>query len=57
MICKFTINHKINLIKNTFDMANASMYHQKEDSPWGFEVVVSNILILNSNNRAPFLIF
>ena len=30
-------------IKNTFDNANASIFYQKEDSPWGFEVSATNI--------------
>ena len=36
-------NNKSNATKNTFHNANASFFYQKEDSPWGFEVSISNI--------------
>ena len=36
-------NNKSNNISNTFDKANASLFYQKEDSPWGFEVSVTNL--------------
>ena len=29
--------------KTTFDTANASLFYQKEDSPWGFEVNATNL--------------
>ncbi|MBU2928094.1 carboxypeptidase-like regulatory domain-containing protein [Winogradskyella psychrotolerans] len=28
---------------NTFDTANASLFYQKEDSPWGFEINATNL--------------
>lgn len=36
-------NNKNQNITNTFDTANASLFYQKEDSPWGFEINASNI--------------
>ena len=35
-------NESLN-IKNTFDNANVSLFYQKEDNPWGFEINVTNI--------------
>lgn len=36
-------NNKNQNITNTFDTANASLFYQKEDSPWGFEVNATNL--------------
>ena len=36
-------NNKNQNINNTFDTANASLFYQKEDSPWGFEISATNI--------------
>ncbi|RPD99612.1 hypothetical protein EGM88_03450 [Aureibaculum marinum] len=29
--------------KNKFDVANASLFYRKEDSPWGFEFEITNL--------------
>ncbi|MEP5255824.1 MAG: carboxypeptidase-like regulatory domain-containing protein [Winogradskyella arenosi] len=36
-------NNKSLETKTTFDTANASLFYQKEDSPWGFEVNATNL--------------
>jgi len=36
-------NNKNSNTKNTFDNANASLFYQKEDSPWGFEINATNL--------------
>ncbi|WP_225035367.1 carboxypeptidase-like regulatory domain-containing protein [Winogradskyella sp. SM1960] len=36
-------NNKSLDTKTTFDTANASLFYQKEDSPWGFEVNATNL--------------
>lgn len=36
-------NNKSLNTKNTFDNANVSLFYQKEDNPWGFEINVTNI--------------
>ncbi|MEZ4855086.1 MAG: carboxypeptidase-like regulatory domain-containing protein [Gelidibacter sp.] len=36
-------SNKSNAIKNTFDTANASLFYQKEDSAWGFEISATNL--------------
>jgi hypothetical protein len=36
-------NNKNQGIINTFDTANASLFYQKEDSPWGFEINATNL--------------
>jgi hypothetical protein len=46
-------------IKNTFDNANASLFYQKEDNPWGFELAVSNLFntsFKQQNSFSSFLI-
>lgn len=35
--------NKSNHTKNTFDTANASLFYQVEDSPWGFEINATNL--------------
>ncbi|WP_239004451.1 carboxypeptidase-like regulatory domain-containing protein [Lacinutrix sp. WUR7] len=45
--------------KNRFENANASLFYQKEDSPWGFEVSASNIFdtkFKQQNSFSNFLI-
>ena len=45
--------------KNTFDTANASLFYQKEDSPWGFEVSATNLFdtkFKQQNSFSSFLI-
>lgn len=39
---------------STFDVANASLFYQKEDSPWGFEVSVNNIFDIGFKQRNSF---
>src|SRR5690606_2573975 len=51
--------NKTNGIKNTFDTANASLFYQKEDNPWGFEITAANIFDVRfkqQNNFNSFLI-
>lgn len=46
-------------IQNTFDTANASLFYQVEDSPWGFEINVTNIFnneFRQQNSFSDFLI-
>ena len=38
-----TYRNKTSAIRNTFDNANASLYYQKEESPWGFEIEATNL--------------
>lgn len=45
--------------KNTFDSANASLFYQVEDSPWGFEINATNLFdttFKQSNSFNSFLI-
>jgi len=45
--------------KNTFDNANASLFYQVEDSPWGFEINATNLFdttFKQSNSFNSFLI-
>ena len=45
--------------KNHFQIGNASLFYNKEDSPWGFEVDVNNIFDIrykNSNSFSQFII-
>ncbi|MFQ3238394.1 MAG: hypothetical protein ACI9NI_000672 [Olleya marilimosa] len=54
-----TFNNKTTNNTNQFDMANASLFYQTEDSPWGFEVSASNMFDLKfrqTNNFSNFLI-
>lgn len=46
-------------IETVFDTANASLFYQKEDSPWGFEINISNIFDVRykqQNSFSDFLI-
>jgi hypothetical protein len=46
-------------INNTFNLANASLFYQKEDSPWGFEVSATNLFdtqFKRQNSFSDFLI-
>lgn len=46
-------------INNQFDNANASLFYQTENSPWGFEIAVSNIFdtaFKQQNSFSSFLI-
>lgn len=40
--------------KNRNEMANASLFYQKEDSAWGFKISGTNILNAKFNNRNSF---
>lgn len=46
--------NKSNGIKNTFDNANASLFYQKEDSPWGFEITAANIFDVRFKQQNAF---
>ena len=41
-------------IKNTFDTANASLFYQVEDSPWGFEVNATNLFDVTFKQQNSF---
>ena len=41
-------------IKNTFDTANASLFYQVEDSPWGFEVNATNLFDITFKQQNSF---
>ena len=46
-------------LMNTFDLANASLFYQKEDSPWGFELSATNVFDVQfkrQNSFSDFLI-
>ncbi len=44
-------------IKNTFDTANTSLFYQKEDNPWGFELAVSNLFDVSFKQQNSFSSF
>lgn len=50
-------NNKSQAITNTFDTANASLFYQKEDSPWGFEVNATNIFDVRFKQQNSFNAF
>lgn len=41
-------------ILNTFDTANASLFYQVEDSPWGFEINVTNLFDVTFKQQNSF---
>lgn len=41
-------------LTNIFDVANASLFYQKEDSPWGFEISVNNFFDVRSKRQNTF---
>ncbi len=47
-------NNKIFNITNTFDIANTSLFYQKESSPWGFEVSANNLFDVCFRQRNSF---
>lgn len=49
--------NKSNQIKNTFDTANASLFYQKEDSAWGFEIMASNLFNISFKQQNSFSSF
>ena len=46
--------NKNNGITNTLDTANASLFYQKEDSPWGFEVNATNLFNVTFKQQNSF---
>jgi hypothetical protein len=50
-------NNKSQDITNTFDVFNASLFYQKEDSPWGFEINATNILDVRFKQQNSFNAF
>ena len=40
--------------RNTFDVANSSLFYQKENSAWGFEISVSNLFGVDFRQRNSF---
>ncbi|RCW93800.1 hypothetical protein [Winogradskyella arenosi] len=44
-------------IKTTFDTANASLFYQVEDSPWGFEVNATNLFDVKFKQQNSFNAF
>jgi hypothetical protein len=50
-------NNKNQNITNTFDTANASLFYQKEDSPWGFEVNATNLFDVRFKQQNSFNAF
>jgi len=56
---RFDCKNKDANISDVFDIANTSLFYQKEDSPWGFEVQVTNMFnttFKRSNSFSDFLI-
>ncbi|MEM1002507.1 MAG: carboxypeptidase regulatory-like domain-containing protein, partial [Bacteroidota bacterium] len=41
-------------LRNTFDVFNASLFYQKEDSPWGFELNATNIFDVRFRRQNSF---
>lgn len=50
-------NNKNQNIINTFDTANASLFYQKENSPWGFEVNATNLFDIRFKQNNSFNAF
>lgn len=50
-------NNKSEALVNTFDTANASLFYQKEDSPWGFEIAANNIFDVRFKQQNTFNAF
>jgi hypothetical protein len=51
---KSTFENSNRNVQNNFDMANTSLFYQKEDSEWGFEVEVSNIFDTKFKQQSSF---
>lgn len=47
-------NNKSNNTKNNFDSANASLFYQLEDSPWGFEINATNLFDMRFKQQNSF---
>jgi len=50
-------NNKNQNISNTFDTANTSLFYQKEDSPWGFEINATNLFDVKFKQQNSFNAF
>jgi hypothetical protein len=50
-------NNKTFGSKSTFDVANVSLFYQKEDSAWGFEISANNIFDIAFKQRNSFSSF
>ncbi len=46
--------NKNNAINNQFDTANASLFYQKEDAPWGFEINATNLFDITFKQQNSF---
>ncbi|MCG0017406.1 carboxypeptidase-like regulatory domain-containing protein [Winogradskyella sp. E313] len=44
-------------VRNTFDTANLSLFYQKEDSPWGFELNATNLFDVRFRQQSSFNAF
>lgn len=52
---KYTYNKQVTTgDSEDYQMANASLYYNKEDSPWGFELRVNNLFDLNYKRTHSF---
>lgn len=47
-------NNKNTSITNTFDTANMSLFYQKEDTPWGFEINATNLFDVTFKQQNSF---
>ncbi|SDS30514.1 TonB-dependent receptor [Winogradskyella sediminis] len=50
-------SNKSQATQTTFDTANASLFYQKEDSPWGFEVNATNLVDVKFKQQNSFNAF
>ena len=53
----YTYNRYVNKnenAENTFQIGNASLFYNQEDSPWGFEIDVDNIFDISFKNNNSF---
>jgi hypothetical protein len=50
-------NNKSQDLMNTFDTANTSLFYQKEDSPWGFEINATNLFDVRFRQQNSFNAF
>lgn len=50
-------NNKSQDINSTFDTANTSLFYQKEDSPWGFEINATNLFDVKFKQQNSFNAF
>ena len=58
---KFTVEYsknrflnRENRIQNLFDLANTSIYYNKENSPWSFEMEATNLFNVNAKRESSF---